>query len=413
MHVLVCLVEHAGHVVAKEQLMRTVWPDTFVTDDVLTRCISELRRVFGDEAKDSRVIQTIPKNGYRLIAAVSFNDSQQHIAAAGEGVRRRSWKWRKWAVGLAAVILVALGIREWVGSGTRVSRVTIAPIRTVPLTSLPGQQRAPTFSPDGNQVAFAWDGDTGNDDIYVQLVGAGTPLRLTTNPASDRNPAWSPDGRFIAFIRVSPQESGIFIIPALGGPERRIATVNWANSWDLYGAGIGWSPDGGFLVVTDRSSPDDPGCLFVLSVDRAVRRRLTALPPGSARDVAPAISPDGQTVAFIRVTSGGVSDIYLVPFGGGEPRRLTFEEKWLERVAWSPDGRDLVFSSGGGLSGGTLWRVSASGGKPERLPFGGDSATYPAVSSRANRLAYVRRSMDANIWRLDIRTTSRPAESTH
>ena len=83
MHVLVCLVEQAGHVVAKEQLMRTVWPGTFVTDDVLTRCISELRRVFGDDPKDARVIQTIPKNGYRLIAAVSFNDSQQHIAATG------------------------------------------------------------------------------------------------------------------------------------------------------------------------------------------------------------------------------------------------------------------------------------------------------------------------------------------
>ena len=53
MHVLVCLVEQAGHVVAKEQLMRTVWPETFVTDDVLTRCISELRRVFGDDPKDA------------------------------------------------------------------------------------------------------------------------------------------------------------------------------------------------------------------------------------------------------------------------------------------------------------------------------------------------------------------------
>ena len=68
MQVLVCLAEHAGQVVAKEQLIRTVWPDTFVGDDVLTRCISELRRVFGDDAKEPRFIQTIPKSGYRLIA---------------------------------------------------------------------------------------------------------------------------------------------------------------------------------------------------------------------------------------------------------------------------------------------------------------------------------------------------------
>ena len=73
MQVLVCLAAQAGQVVPKERLMRTVWPDTFVGDDVLTRSISELRRVFGDDAKEPRFIQTIPKSGYRLIADVSSN----------------------------------------------------------------------------------------------------------------------------------------------------------------------------------------------------------------------------------------------------------------------------------------------------------------------------------------------------
>ena len=87
MQVLVCLAEHAGQVVAKERLMRTVWPDTFVGDDVLTRCISELRRVFGDDAKEPRVIQTIPKSGYRLIAGVSSN-AEQDLAAPGHNAAR-------------------------------------------------------------------------------------------------------------------------------------------------------------------------------------------------------------------------------------------------------------------------------------------------------------------------------------
>ena len=69
MQVLVCLAEE-GDVVSKEKLMRTVWPDTFVTDDVLTRSISELRKIFADNPKDPQYIQTIPKGGYRLIAAV-------------------------------------------------------------------------------------------------------------------------------------------------------------------------------------------------------------------------------------------------------------------------------------------------------------------------------------------------------
>jgi TolB-like protein/DNA-binding winged helix-turn-helix (wHTH) protein len=80
MQVLVCLAAHAGQVVSKERLMRSVWPDTFVGDDVLTRCISELRRVFGDDAKEPRYIQTIPKSGYRLIAGL-FSDAGQELVA--------------------------------------------------------------------------------------------------------------------------------------------------------------------------------------------------------------------------------------------------------------------------------------------------------------------------------------------
>lgn len=70
MQVLVCLAEHPGDVVEKERLIRTVWPDTFVTDDVLTKCISELRRIFEDNPREPRFIQTIPKVGYRFIAPV-------------------------------------------------------------------------------------------------------------------------------------------------------------------------------------------------------------------------------------------------------------------------------------------------------------------------------------------------------
>jgi DNA-binding winged helix-turn-helix (wHTH) protein len=84
MQVLVCLAAKAGEVVAKERLMHAVWPDTFVGDDVLTRCISELRRVFNDDAKEPRIIQTIPQSGYRLIAPVSFSGAEEHIAAAGQ-----------------------------------------------------------------------------------------------------------------------------------------------------------------------------------------------------------------------------------------------------------------------------------------------------------------------------------------
>jgi Tol biopolymer transport system component len=324
--------------------------------------------------------------------------------------------WQRRSSGLIGTPLAALAIAgaAWLYFSRANSESPMPPMKDMPLTSFPGQERAVSFSPDGNQVAFVWDGEKGeNDDIYIALIGAGTPLRRTNSLASDRNPAWSPDGRYIAFIRVSEDESGLFLVPALDGPERKIASLLWDNNWDEFGiAGLSWSPDGKFLALSDRSAPDDPASLFVLSVDRLEKRKLTSPPADAVGDLAPAISPDGQTVAFYRLaasSSGG--DIYLVPFAGGEPRRLTFEEAWIERPAWTPDGRELVFSSGGQRAISTLWRVSASGGKPERVPIGGDNAAQPAISGRANRLTYVQRSADVNIWQLDIPNAAQPVTS--
>jgi DNA-binding winged helix-turn-helix (wHTH) protein len=78
MSVLVCLAEHRGEPVSKEKLLQAVWPDTFVGEGVLVRSVFELRRVFEDDAKKPRVIQTIAKRGYRLVAPVIPVDSTAH-----------------------------------------------------------------------------------------------------------------------------------------------------------------------------------------------------------------------------------------------------------------------------------------------------------------------------------------------
>ncbi|HEX2344086.1 MAG TPA: protein kinase [Vicinamibacterales bacterium] len=333
-------------------------------------------------------------------------------SAGASAARPHFWRRRSSRL-IGPVAALGMAGAAWLYVSRAESDAPKPPMHTSPLTSFPGQESAPTFSPDGNQVAFVWDGEKrDNEDIYVKLIGAGTPLRLTTSPASDRNPAWSPDGRYIAFIRVSEAESGLFLVPALGGPERKIDSPLWEDRWDAFRiAGLSWSPDGKFLALSDRSAPQDPASLFVLSVDRLEKRKLTASPADSLGDFAPAISPDGRTVAFYRFTVGAGGDIYLVPFAGGEPRRLTFEDVWIERLAWTPDGRELVFSSGVQPTS-RLWRVSASGGEPERLPVGGDNAAQPAMSSQGNRLTYVERSVDVNIWQLDIPNAAQAVTSS-
>ena len=131
---------------------------------------------------------------------------------------RRNWIWA------AAVVVVGIAVAIWLFRGT--ARKPAAPPEVVPLTSYAGSERSPSFSPDGNQVAFSWNGEKqDNFDIYVKLIGSPTLLRLTTDPAEDFSPAFSPDGRSIGFVRVSKEHATFIVIPAIGGPERIVAEL--------------------------------------------------------------------------------------------------------------------------------------------------------------------------------------------
>jgi serine/threonine protein kinase len=118
-------------------------------------------------------------------------------------------------------------------------------MKVVPLTSYMGSAILPTFSPDGNQVAFSWNGEAqDNYDIYVKVVGStAPPLRLTFNPARDLYAAWSPDGSQIAFVRETDQSKQLYLISPLGGPERKLTDLSIRSS-GAYPYTISWSPDG-------------------------------------------------------------------------------------------------------------------------------------------------------------------------
>ncbi len=301
---------------------------------------------------------------------------------------------------LLAGLLAAGGLVLWL-SAFRQHRTPpqTATARIIPFTTFSGAADQPAFSPDGNQIAFVWDGGNGeNLDLYVKLVGAGTPLRLTTDSAEDISPAWSPDGRYLAFLRRSATENGIFIVPALGGAERKLGKTEpnlSRQAWPQ--CRLSWSADGKWLAVADQESPQQRHSIFLLSVEDGGKQRLTSSPES---DYFPAFSPDGKTVAFIRSSGLSSEDIYLISIDSGKLQRLTADERRIVSLAWTADGREVVFSSnrGGGFS---LWRVAASGGTPERVAVTGQNAYSPAISRQGNRLVYNLSFLDSNIWRID------------
>ena len=182
----------------------------------------------------------------------SGHTAAQSAALTATAPKRRSSGWI-WAAG--AVALAAAALSGWLYFSAP-KKYTGPPPRLLPFTSFPGDKGYPAFSPDGNEIAFSWQGENSKDQsayhIYVQLVGAGAPLRLTSAAARDDYATWSPDGRFIAFWRRSGA-TGYYIVPALGGPERKLADSE-TDVEGFEGGGITWSPDGKHLAVADRGS---------------------------------------------------------------------------------------------------------------------------------------------------------------
>ena len=304
--------------------------------------------------------------------------------------------------------LAALALAVWLWRSFRKS--DDPPMMAVPLTTYPGHERYPTFSPDGNQVAFSWNGERqDNFDIYVKLIGAGSPLRLTTHRAEDSGPAWSPDGRWIAFLRdLGGGRAAVLRVPPIGGPERKLGEVY--KPWFSFGFPLTWSPSGDSLVITDRESDAEPYGLFVLSIESGDKRRLTSPPPTVTRgDGGPAFAPDGRTIAFVRTVSFGSADLYLLPVGedlkeAGEPKRLTSRRWQVNNPAWAPEGREVIFSVGflgfGLFDVSNLWRVAANGsGEPQQLAAG-ENGFGLSIAPQKHRLVYSREVADINIWRV-------------
>jgi Tol biopolymer transport system component/predicted Ser/Thr protein kinase len=314
------------------------------------------------------------------IARKSFAFSAQKL------LKRKRWVW---VLTVSPLAIIGATLFYFF---TPFFKAELPPMKTTPFTSLPGLEAYPAFSPDGKQIAFSH-----NRDIYVQLIGTNEALQLTKHRAYNFSPQWSPDGRQIAFARVYSSTAGMIgMVSALGGAEREIYSVIWDDNIKL--PNLSWSPDGKWFAYSEGDSTRNPWKIFLLSVETLEKRRLTSPPKDCLGDKLCAFSPDSKMLAVVREFSAETDDIYLVPISGGEPKRLTFDQKQIYGLTWTPDGKEIIFCSNRDGQE-RLWRIKASGGDPKPLDAYGRN---PASSRQGHQLAYQQYNAIFDLWRIDI-----------
>jgi len=338
-----------------------------------------------------------------------------------------------------AVALV-LGLCLIGGGISLLSRLATGPStepKRVPLSHQAGSETAPAFSPDGQRLAFsARDAAPASPyHLFVRTVDGGAAAQLTFGPANDFGPAWSPDGASVAFLRVDGDRARYMVVPAAGGEPRPVADFaiptaqpgacrtrsGDVETSDECGTrpgprpAVSWARDGQSLFVV-AWVPAQPPFLAAVPAAGGAPRRITQPPAGSPGDTLPAVSPDGATLAFVRQSpdpegqagrSGG--DIFLASSSGGDARRLTFDSTAVRGIAWSADGRDLIYAARR-LDQDKLWRIAASGGTPRNALASGDRPTFPAVAPAGHRLAFTESDELDWICRIDL-SASDPAST--
>ena len=202
----------------------------------------------------SRCLEKDPTHRLRDIGDALFDLDESlresRAAAAPVPAASRAGHRRILALALGALVVAVAAAIGW---SFRSPTDTPAPAAPVALTSLRGNEEWPSFSPDGRQVAFVWNGlNRDNHDIYVRIVGSSAdPLRLTRDAADDSSPSWSPDGTQIAFVRRGSDRAMIYSVSPIGGSERKVAEFPTGR-----GSKPSWSRDSKSLVISSQYRGD-------------------------------------------------------------------------------------------------------------------------------------------------------------
>ena len=341
MELLLYLSARQGELVSRDQLIEAIWEDNeFVGNRAVTDTISYLRKVFGDGASQPIYFQTIPKKGYRLLQpAVPVSEAARgnpQSTAPIQRPRRISRRVTRFWLSIAALTGLAL-------MGTYIAREDVQGLPKVqfpePVTTFPGSEYQPTFSPNGSKMAFVRKSPGKQQVVTIQsLVDPDLPLiSLTDETENHSRPAWSPDGQRLAFTKEDNCGGNLILTNLQTGHSQALPSSILTPRSHLE-----WSPNGRQLLYSAFRNEFEGGGLYILDLHNMQEREITYT-DGEKIDHSARWSPDGESLAFIRPATFGKRSIFL--WRAGVEEEISPQGIQVSLFAWRPSGTEIVFSS--------------------------------------------------------------------
>ncbi|MEO6391886.1 MAG: winged helix-turn-helix domain-containing protein [Pyrinomonadaceae bacterium] len=383
---LLALVENSGHVVTKDQLMKRIWPDTFVEEANLSHNIYKLREALSAGHNGEKYIETVPRRGYRFVAQVTATREDTadllvtehtrthilieeetneppapvgfatHPRTASLALPRLGWNRLRTAVALLIALVVVLaggtGLayrRGWFSRAPQRNEVhgpAVAGEMKITRVTNSGKVGASSVSPDGKFITYFENYTSGKGTMYVRQTGSNNEIQLLE--PGERffgGAAFSPDSMQIYYVSYEKNDRGgaLYRIPVLGGPPTRLIG-DFDSMFTL-------SPDGRQVAFYRREAEGKQKSIIIASLESGEQRTL--LSRATAETILsgiPAWSPDGSLIAFGAAQAmeddqkDGATFLFAAQVASGEVRQLS-NERYVEigKMNWTPDGKGLIY----------------------------------------------------------------------
>jgi Tol biopolymer transport system component/DNA-binding winged helix-turn-helix (wHTH) protein len=455
--VLLVLVEKRGRIVSKEELMRKVWPDTYVEESNLAQNIYTLRKALGQMPGGDGYIATVPRRGYRFAAEVrevweedekrnepsstkldaqagehtggavaaapaftafainqgqasaepdaalnKFSTSPEHESPLRKVARHGLRGWLRdhssAVIVSGVVLLVGLAAMIWMinrgGLGTRSG--AISQEMTVAALTATGNIETAAISPDGVYVAYATTDNADLSTLWIEQLSTST--RRAVIPASGNHYyalTFSPDGSHIYYVAATGEfpPRSVYRVSVLGGPSKRL--VEHIN------AAVSFSPDGRQIALRRAVDVRRVIVLSIADADGGNEREVASIRyPELLYD--PAWAPDGKMIACAAGNPNGVNDMYVVGVRAGDWVMKTISGrrwKWVGQMAWLADSRNLVMvAQENSASPRQVWLLDSVSGEARRIT--NDTSIYNRLSFSAGAgvILALQVKQVSNIW---------------
>ena len=380
---LVALLQAAGTVVGKDELLATVWPDTVVEENNLNQAISRLRHLLGDDRKNPRFIATITGRGYQFVCPVQTvspgGAGTADDSATGAPIPDPAHGRIPWVL-LATAALIVFAITTWL-----LRREDPTPPISLEGATLVSDsafaESSPSLSPDGTMMAFVSD-RSGVPQIWIKGATTREPVQLTRGDLPARSPSWSPTSERVLFEATDVVGlTGIWVVDALGANPPRLV-VGDARS-------PRFAPDGVTFVFAR-----GPNEIHLGNLDDGSTRQLDGVPATNGfAEPMPAINGRGD-IAFVLADEGPSGNLWLYEAETDSFRPLTRPQRalsgsWAQHPAWLPDDETILYVASADTPANTqLWATNARTGESTQLTTGVGGYGEPSMSREGSVLAY-------------------------